>query len=80
MDDLQYHRYVRDKIERGIADAEAGRVVPHEDVIAEIRRRSAEYDAGLVDGIPWEVVKRNARRHVFGKHSENGIDQAEGLK
>jgi putative addiction module component (TIGR02574 family) len=29
--------------------------------MAEIRRRSAEYDAGLVQGIPWSEVKRQAR-------------------
>jgi predicted transcriptional regulator len=32
LEDIQYHIYVRQKIEQGIADAEAGRVVPHEEV------------------------------------------------
>jgi predicted transcriptional regulator len=31
-EDLQYSLYVREKIERGLADIEAGRVVSHEDI------------------------------------------------
>ncbi len=31
-DDLMYQIYVRTKVEAGIASAEAGRVVPHEEV------------------------------------------------
>lgn len=33
--DLQYQLHVREKIERGLADIEAGRVVSHEAVMAE---------------------------------------------
>jgi putative addiction module component (TIGR02574 family) len=29
---------------------------------AEIRRRSAEFDAGRVQGVPWSVVRDRARR------------------
>jgi predicted transcriptional regulator len=43
MDDIQYHLYVRDKIDRGIAAADAGRVVPHEEVRVAIR---SEFRAG----------------------------------
>lgn len=32
--------------------------------IAEIRRRSAEFDSGLVKTIPWEQVKAEALRRV----------------
>ena len=32
LEDIQYHIYVRQMIEEGIADAEAGRVIPHEEV------------------------------------------------
>ena len=32
MEEIQYHLYVREKIERGLADAEADRVVPHSEV------------------------------------------------
>ena len=35
--------------------------------LAEIQRRSAEYDAGGVTPIPWEEVKERARREV-GRH------------
>jgi len=39
LEDIQYHIYVRQKIERGLADIEAGRVVSHE----EVERRMAKW-------------------------------------
>lgn len=33
--------------------------------LVEIQRRSAEFDAGLVQPIPWSVVKERARREVL---------------
>ena len=36
-DDLMYELYVKQKIEQGIADVEAQRIVPHERVKAELR-------------------------------------------
>jgi len=38
-DDIQYHIYVRQKLERGLADIEAGRVVDD----AEVERRLARW-------------------------------------
>jgi predicted transcriptional regulator len=38
LEQIQYHLYVREQVERGIADIEAGRVVAHE----EAERRIAE--------------------------------------
>ena len=32
LEDIQYHIYVRQMIEEGIADVDAGRVIPHEEV------------------------------------------------
>lgn len=32
--------------------------------VAEIDRRSAEYDAGIVQAIPWEQVRAEARRRA----------------
>lgn len=32
--------------------------------LAEIQRRSAEYDAGGVQSIPWSVVKESARQET----------------
>jgi predicted transcriptional regulator len=32
LEDIQYHIYVRQKIEQGLADADAGRVLTHADV------------------------------------------------
>lgn len=39
LEDIQYHIYVRQKIEQGLADGEAGRVVSH----AEVQRRLAKW-------------------------------------
>lgn len=38
-DDLAYEVYVRQAIESGIADAEAGRTVSHDDALARVRSR-----------------------------------------
>ena len=38
-DDLAYEVYVRQSIEAGEADAEAGRVVSHADALARVRAR-----------------------------------------
>ena len=39
LEDIQYHIYVRQKIEQGLADEEAGRVVTH----AEVQQRLAKW-------------------------------------
>ena len=39
IEDVQYHLYVTQAIAAGLADSEAGRVVPHELVEAELRRK-----------------------------------------
>lgn len=39
IEDVQYHLYVTQAIAAGLADSEAGRVVPHEHVAAELRRK-----------------------------------------
>ena len=41
LEDIQYHIYVRQKIEQGIADADAGRVLSHE----EVKKRLAKWRA-----------------------------------
>ena len=38
-DDVAYEVYVRQAIEQGIADADAGRVVDHETALARVRAR-----------------------------------------
>lgn len=38
-DDLAYEVYVRQSIEAGLADAEAGRVVSHADALERVRAR-----------------------------------------
>ena len=38
-DDLAYEVYVRQAVERGLTDAEAGRVLTHEDALARVRAR-----------------------------------------
>jgi len=39
LEDIQYHIYVRQKIQQGLDDAESGRVVTH----AEVQRRLAKW-------------------------------------
>jgi predicted transcriptional regulator len=39
LEDVQYHLYVTQAIASGLADSEAGRVIPHEQVEAELRRK-----------------------------------------
>jgi predicted transcriptional regulator len=38
-DDLAYEIYVRQSIEQGVADADAGRTVDHESALARVRAR-----------------------------------------
>lgn len=39
LDDVQYHLYVLQAVDRGETDQGAGRVIPHEQVAAELRRK-----------------------------------------
>ena len=39
LDDVLYHLYVVQAIDRGLADSDAGRLIPHEQVAAEMRRK-----------------------------------------
>ena len=39
LDDVLYHLYVVQAVGRGVADADAGRTIPHEQVDAELRRK-----------------------------------------
>jgi predicted transcriptional regulator len=38
-DDLAYEVYVRQSVEAGLADADAGRVLGHDDALARVRAR-----------------------------------------
>ena len=39
LEDVQYHLYVLQSLERGEADAAAGRTISHEDVARELRKK-----------------------------------------
>ena len=39
LDDVLYHLYVVQAVGQGLADAETGRVVSHEEVAADLRRK-----------------------------------------
>ena len=39
LEDVLYHLYVIQKVEAGLADADAGRLIPHEQVAEELRRK-----------------------------------------
>jgi predicted transcriptional regulator len=38
LEDIQYHLYVRQKIQRGLKAAEEGRTIAHEEVVRRMRR------------------------------------------
>jgi predicted transcriptional regulator len=38
LEDIQYHLYVRQKIQRGLAAAEQGRMIAHEEVVRRMSR------------------------------------------
>ena len=46
LEDVQYHLYVLQSIERGRADVEAGRTLSHEDVARELRKKWLANPAG----------------------------------
>jgi hypothetical protein len=37
-EDIQYHIYVKQKIDQGLADIEAGRVAAHDEVVAQMSK------------------------------------------
>jgi predicted transcriptional regulator len=39
LEDVLYHLYVVQKIEAGLADSDAARLIPHEQVAEELRRK-----------------------------------------
>lgn len=39
LDDVLYHLYVAQTVGEGVADGEAGRIVPHEQVATDLRRK-----------------------------------------
>ena len=39
LDDVLYHLYVLQAVGRGLADGEAGQIIPHEQVAAALRRK-----------------------------------------
>ena len=39
VEDVLYHLYVIQKVDAGMADAEAGRLIPHDVVVQEMRRK-----------------------------------------
>ena len=39
LEDVQYHLYVLDKIDQGLADVDAGRTISHEEVTRRLREK-----------------------------------------
>jgi predicted transcriptional regulator len=39
LEEVLYHLYVIQKVEAGLVDAEAGKLIPHEQVAEELRRK-----------------------------------------
>ncbi len=48
LEDIKYHLYVRDSVEKGLRDVEEGRVLSHE----EVKRRMNEWLASLGQKTP----------------------------
>lgn len=46
LEEVVYHLYVLQTVDRGLVDAEAGRTIPHEQVAAELRQKWALGAAG----------------------------------
>lgn len=59
-EDIQYHIYVREKIECGLEDARAGRVLSEEEVERRMARLAAVKDIGDEEEQreTWEYLKR----------------------
>jgi len=39
LEDVLYHLYVMQRIDRGLDEAAAGRTIPHEEVVEDLRRK-----------------------------------------
>ncbi|MGZ0163807.1 MAG: hypothetical protein ACKVII_07810 [Planctomycetales bacterium] len=37
-EEIQYHLYAKQKIDRGLADIDTGRIVPHDEVVARMSK------------------------------------------
>jgi predicted transcriptional regulator len=61
LDDVLSHVYVLQRIAQGLAEAEAGGLISHEQVEQELRRRWLLGDASLGRSRPGELSKRCAR-------------------
>jgi hypothetical protein len=46
IDDVLYHLYVVRSVERGLAEADAGKTIPHEQVVQDLRKKWLVGDAG----------------------------------
>jgi hypothetical protein len=46
IEDVLYHLYVIRSAERGLAEADAGKTIPHEQVVEDLRRKWVVGDAG----------------------------------
>jgi predicted transcriptional regulator len=46
IDDVLYHLYVVRSVERGLAEAHAGKTIPHEQVVEDLRKKWLVGNAG----------------------------------
>lgn len=46
IDDVLYHLYVVRSVERGLAEVDAGKTIPHEQVVDDLRKKWLVGDAG----------------------------------
>ncbi len=67
-DDIMYELYVKQKIEEGLADIEAGRTVPHEQVKAELPDHLSDPTRARLcrDHYPWQSQSGRGRGEALG--------------
>jgi hypothetical protein len=63
LDDVVYHLYVMQKVEAGLADAEAGRLIPHDVVAAELRRKWTVGSECSLDPVRPRLPRRDPAAH-----------------
>jgi predicted transcriptional regulator len=58
---LEYERDVTEKIKEGLADIEAGRTVPHEEVVAWLESLGTDHELPMPQSRGRDAVKKRAR-------------------
>jgi hypothetical protein len=66
LEEVLYHLYVIQKVEAGLVDAEAGKLIPHEQVAEELRRKWMKAPRSRLDELRERLARRDPRLHRVG--------------